>query len=58
MALATNGIMVALETSAGSIVLGHLGWFIADDKEPLVVDNEQPIAKRQPNISQFDFLFA
>lgn len=33
MAVATNGIIVALETSAGNILFGHLQWFIKDDPE-------------------------
>lgn len=33
MAVATNGIIVALETSAGHILFGHLQWFLKDDPD-------------------------
>jgi hypothetical protein len=33
MATATNGIIVAIETSAGNVLFGHLQWFEKDDPE-------------------------
>ena len=33
--IATNGIIVALESEVGNIFFGHLQWFLPDKKEEL-----------------------
>lgn len=34
LAVATNGIHVALQTSSDNLLLGHLEWMVKDDSEP------------------------
>ena len=39
-AVASNGIHVAIETSAGDMVFGHAAWFVVDKNEsPLDLNN-------------------
>lgn len=33
LAVATNGVHVAIETSGGSLIFGHVGWFVVDKEE-------------------------
>ena len=33
LAVATNGIHLALETSAGEILIGHFDWFVLDNPD-------------------------
>lgn len=33
LAVATNGVHVAIETSNGALIFGHVGWFVVDKEE-------------------------
>lgn len=59
LAVATNGVIVAIETSAGNVLFGHLQWFEKDD--PLAesdLDNARTVfPKHTKTIAEFEELF-
>ncbi|SRR5881394_941009 len=54
LAVATNGIIVCIETSAGNILFGHLQWFEKDNQdEPSDLDNKLPTRKKPQALAEF-----
>jgi len=54
LAVATNGVIVALETSAGAALFGHLQWFEKDDKDAVSdLDNTLPTRKKPQALAEF-----
>lgn len=54
LAVATNGVIVALETSAGSVLFGHLQWFEKDDKDAVSdLDGALPLRKKPQALAEF-----
>ena len=47
-AVATNGILVAIETSGGQLLIGHIQWFETDNDEPL---EEKDVAVTRPKLT-------
>jgi hypothetical protein len=60
MAVATNGVIVAIETSAGNVLFGHLQWFEKDNPdEESDLDAAKacfPSTKHLRTINEFDDL--
>ena len=61
LAVATNGVIVAIESSAGAILFGHLQWFEKDDpEEESDIDNVKSVfasRKRMQTIAEFEDCF-
>jgi hypothetical protein len=54
--IATNGILCAIETDLGKVMIGHADWFVLDEPEDAESAEQRPV--RRANIEEFEGLFA